>query len=150
MDQRRSVGAELALGAIEAQHGVALAFGDRFAPLHAIDIFPGGIDRLRPALRPLPVVLERASAAILRVVDLMMRMQPSQRIAADRAQGDDLVAGLERHGIVDLDGNDFGVERQVARAAIVEFADTGRFSLDARHLVSCCDNGFEWARIRRP
>ena len=70
MHQRRSVRAELALGAIEPQHGLALAFGDRLAPLHAIDIFAGRIDRLRPALGALPVVLEGAAALILRLVDL--------------------------------------------------------------------------------
>jgi hypothetical protein len=46
--QRRSVRAKLALGAVEPQHRLALPFGDRLAPLHAIAIFAGGIDRLRP------------------------------------------------------------------------------------------------------
>ena len=41
MHQRRSVGAEFALGSVEPQHGLALTFRDRFPPLPAIDIFPG-------------------------------------------------------------------------------------------------------------
>lgn len=53
--QRRSVGTELPL---DTQHGLALAFRDGLACLYAIDIFARGIDGLRPALRPLPVMLE--------------------------------------------------------------------------------------------
>jgi hypothetical protein len=64
-------------------------------------------------------------------------MQPAQRVTANRAQGNNLVTRLERHGIVDLDGDNFGVEGQIVRAAIVNFVDTGRLSLDTRHLVSC-------------
>jgi hypothetical protein len=51
-------------------------------------------------------------------------MQPAQRVAARRTQGDDLVAGFEAQGIVNFDGNDFGIERQIARTAIVDSADT--------------------------
>ena len=47
--QRRAISAKLALDAIEAQHGLALAFRDRLAKLSAVDIFPEGIDRLRSA-----------------------------------------------------------------------------------------------------
>jgi hypothetical protein len=38
--QRRAVGAEFALSAVEPQHGLALAFGDRLPRLPAVDIFP--------------------------------------------------------------------------------------------------------------
>src|SRR5262249_14761693 len=103
MIQRRAVGAELSLGAIETQHRVALAFGNRLAPLHAIDIFARRIDSLRPPLGLLPVVLERASAAILSIVELMMRVQAAERVATDRTQRDDLVTRFERHGIVNFD-----------------------------------------------
>jgi hypothetical protein len=64
-------------------------------PLSAIDIFAGGIDRLRAALGLLPIVLKRPAALMLRLVDLAMGVQPRQRIVADRAQGDDLVAGIQ-------------------------------------------------------
>ena len=40
---------------------------------------------------------------ILRLVDLAMGMQLGERIVADRTQGDDLVAGLQCQGIIDLD-----------------------------------------------
>ena len=83
MHQRRAVGAEFALGAVQPQHRLALAFGDRLARLPAIDIFPGRIDRLRAALGLLPIVLKRPPALILRLVDLAMRVQPAERIVAD-------------------------------------------------------------------
>ena len=44
----------------------------RLSRLSAIDIFPRRIDGLRSALGLLPIVLERPSALILRLVDLMM------------------------------------------------------------------------------
>ena len=94
-NNRRAVGAELALASVEAKHRLALAFGDRFTQLPAIDIFPRRIDRLRAALGLLPIVLERAPALVLRLVDLAMAVQAAQRIVADRAQRDDLVAGIE-------------------------------------------------------
>src|ERR1700722_10141349 len=81
--QRRAVGAEFMLGAVQPQHGLALALGDRFSPLPAVDIFARGIDRLRAALGLLPIVLKRPAALILRLVDLAMRVQPRQRIVAD-------------------------------------------------------------------
>ena len=83
------------LGAVQPQHGLPLALGDRLPPLPAVDIFAAGIDRLRAALGLLPIVLKRPAALILRLVDLAMRVQPRQRIVADRAQRDDLVAGIE-------------------------------------------------------
>src|SRR5204862_4512032 len=72
MHQRRAVGPEFAFDAVQAQHCLALAFGDRLAPLAAVDIFPRGIHRLRAALGLLPVALECPSALILRLVDLAM------------------------------------------------------------------------------
>jgi hypothetical protein len=36
-------------------------------------------------------------------------MQASERIVADRTQGNDLLARLQRQGIFDLDGCDFGI-----------------------------------------
>ena len=119
MDQRRSIGTQLPLGAVEPQHYPALTLGDWLAGPHAIDIFAGGIDGLRSAFGPFPIVLKRATASILGFVDLPVRMQPRQRIIADRAQGDDLVAGFQRHGIVDLNGSDFRVVRQIAGTPIV-------------------------------
>ena len=77
MHERRAVGAEFALGAAQPQHGLALALGDRLPLLHAIDVFAGRIDSLRAMLGFLPIVLERAPALILRLVDLAMRMQPA-------------------------------------------------------------------------
>ena len=76
MHQRGAVGAEFAFGAVEPQHRLALALGDRLAHLAAIDIFPRRIDRLRAALGLLPIVLERPAALVLRLVDLAMAMQP--------------------------------------------------------------------------
>ena len=119
MHQRRAVGAEFALGAVQPQHRLALAFGDRLAHLPAIDIFPGRIDRARAALGPLPVVLKRPPALVLRLVDLTMRMQAAKRIVADRAQRNDLLSRLQRQGIVDLDGCDFGVARQILRSPVM-------------------------------
>jgi len=54
MHQRRAVRAKFAFGPVQPQHGLALALGDRFAALPAIDIFPGRIDRARSALGFLP------------------------------------------------------------------------------------------------
>src|SRR5258705_13132660 len=98
MHQRRAVRAELAFGPVQPQHSLALALGDRFAALPAIDIFPGRIDRAWSALGLLPVALERAPRLILRLVDLAVGMQASERIVADRTQGDDLLPRLQRQG----------------------------------------------------
>ena len=92
MHQHGTVGAEFALDAVEPQHRPALGFGDRLPPLAAIDIFAGGIDRARTALRFLPIVLEGTATPELRLVDLTMRMQAAERVVADRAQRDDLVS----------------------------------------------------------
>ena len=100
MHQRRAVGAEFALGAVQPQHGLALAFGDRLPRPPAVDIFPRRIDRPRAALGLFPIVLKRPPAPILCLVELVMRVQPAQGIVAERAQRDDLFAGLERQGIV--------------------------------------------------
>jgi hypothetical protein len=40
--------------------------------LHAVDIFAAGIDGLRPALGPFPVVLEGPPGQKLRLVELVM------------------------------------------------------------------------------
>jgi hypothetical protein len=91
MDQRRAVYAEFPLTGIEPQHRLALTLRNRFPRSDAVDIFARRINRLRSALRPLPVVLECTAALVLCFVDLTMRMQPPQRIIADRAQGNDLL-----------------------------------------------------------
>ena len=70
-----AVGAELALASVEAEHRLAMAFGDRLAHSRAIDIFAGRVDGFRPALGPLPVVLEGAADLVLRLVDLAVRTQ---------------------------------------------------------------------------
>ena len=109
MHQRRAVRAEFAFGPIQPQHGLALALGDRFAPLPAIDIFTGRIDRARSALGLLPIALERTPGLIPCLIDLAVRMQARERIVADGTQGNDLLARLQRQGIIDLDGCDFGI-----------------------------------------
>src|SRR6185312_11513242 len=101
-----------------------------------IDIFAGRIDRLRPTLRLLPVVLEGAPALILCVVDLPVRMQAPQRIAADRAQGNDLLAGLQRERIIDLDRRNLRVVRHIARTPVVDLRKPLRFaSFGSRHVL---------------
>ena len=95
MHQCRTVGTQLALDAVQPQHRLALAFGDRFAHLSAIDIFPGRIDRTRAALGLFPIVLERTACLVLRLVDLAMRVLPAERIVADRAQRNNLLARLK-------------------------------------------------------
>src|SRR5271169_3678803 len=123
MHQHRTVSAEFALGAVEPQHRLALAFSDRLARARGIDIFARRIDRLGPAFGFLPIVLERPPALKLRLVDLTMAVQPPQRIVADRAQGDNFFSGLERQGIVDFDRDHFGVTRQILRPAVMNFCD---------------------------
>src|ERR1700750_1810582 len=44
MHQRGAVGAEFALGAVQPQHGPALALRDRLPASAAVDILPGRID----------------------------------------------------------------------------------------------------------
>ena len=78
-------GTKFAFGAVQPQHRLALAFGDRFAHLPAVDIFPGRSDRTRAALGFLPIVLKGPPALVLRLVDLMMRVQAAERIVADGA-----------------------------------------------------------------
>src|ERR1700736_1878433 len=75
MPQRRAVGAEFALDAVEPQQRLALAFGDRLPHPSAIDIFARRIDRLRAALGLLPIVLERPPTLKLRLVDLAVTVQ---------------------------------------------------------------------------
>src|SRR6202022_3087054 len=90
MHQRGAVGAALPPGAVQPQHGLALAFRDRLPAPAAVDIFPGGIDGARAALGLLPVALKRPPALVLRLVELAMAVQPPQEIVTDRAQRDDL------------------------------------------------------------
>jgi hypothetical protein len=54
-------------------------------------------------------VLKGSPTLVLHLVDLAMGVQAGKRIVSDRTQGNDLLARLERQGIVDLDGRDFGV-----------------------------------------
>src|SRR6266446_946555 len=58
MHQRRAVGAEFTLGAVQPQHCLALAFRDRLPRPHAVDIFPCWIDGLRSAFGLLPIILK--------------------------------------------------------------------------------------------
>lgn len=109
MHQRRAVRAQLAFGSVQPQHRFALALGDRFAALPAIDKFPGRVDRARSALGLFPVALERPPGLILRLVDLAVRMQAAERIVADRTQGHDFLARLQRERIIDRDGRDLGI-----------------------------------------
>src|SRR6202043_4103745 len=97
--QRRAVGAEFALGAVEPQHRLALAFGDRLPRPSAVDVLARRIHGLRAALGLLPIVLKRAAALILRLVDLAAAVQPAQGIVAERAQRDDLFPRLQRQRI---------------------------------------------------
>ena len=57
---------------------------------------------------------------VLRLVDLMMAMQPTQGIVADRAQRDDLFSRIKRKRIVDLDLGNLRVERQVLGPSIMD------------------------------
>src|SRR5258708_7452894 len=91
MHQRSADRAEFALGAIEPQHGLALAFRNRLPGPPAIDIFPRGIDGLRTALGFLPIALESPPSLVLRLVDLPMRVHPPQGILAHPAHLDHLV-----------------------------------------------------------
>src|SRR6201999_248035 len=98
---------------------LALSLGDRLPHLAAVDIFPRRIDRLRPTLGLLPIILKRATALVLRLVQLAMAVQAAKRIVAKRAQRDDLFTRFEGEWIVDLDGCNFGVARQILRPAIM-------------------------------
>src|SRR5262245_48817521 len=128
MHQRRAIGAKFVFGAVQPQHGIALALGDRFAPLPTIDIFPARIDRSRSALGFLPVALERPPRLILRLVDLAMGMQAREWIVADRTQSNDLLARLKRQRIIDLDGCDFGIAQQIARPPVLRLGGIVRLS----------------------
>ena len=119
MHQGCAIGAEFAFGAVEPQHRLALAFGDRLPRLSAIDIFARRIDGLRAALGLLPIVLKRPPALVLRLVDLAAAVQPAQRIVADRAQRDDLFPRLQRQRIVYFNLRHFGVARQILRPAVM-------------------------------
>jgi hypothetical protein len=98
MHQRRAVGATLPFGSLEPQHGLALALGDRFTALPAIVIFPGRIDRVRPAPGFLPIALERTPGLVLRFVDLAVGMEASERIVADRKQATIFSSGSSASG----------------------------------------------------
>ena len=79
-----------------------------------------GVDGLRSTLGPLPVVLEGTAGLVLRLVDLAVRMQTTQGIIANRPQGDDLLARPQRKGIVNLNAGNFRIERQIARAPVMQ------------------------------
>ncbi len=111
MHQRGAVCAEFALDPVQPQHRLSLALGDRLARAGTIDIFAGRIHRLWAPLSPLPIVLEGAPAAVLRLVDLVVRVQPAERIAADRPDSQNLLARIERERIVDLHLRHLGIER---------------------------------------
>jgi hypothetical protein len=73
----------------------------------------------------------------LHVIDLAMRVQSPQGIAADRAQCNDLLAWLQRKGIVDFDICDIGIEGKIVRAPIVNLREpTGFAARDPRHVAS--------------
>src|SRR5580704_10129394 len=72
MHQRRAIGAEFAIGAVQPQHRLALAFRDRLGRPPAIDIFACRIDCPRAALGFFPIALKRPPALGLRLVDLAM------------------------------------------------------------------------------
>jgi hypothetical protein len=144
MHKRRAVGAKLALDAAEPQHRLALGLGDRLPLLHAVDIFARRIDGLWAALGFLPIVLERPPAPVLRLVDLAVRMQSAQRVVADRAQGDDLLARLQRERIVDLDGRHLGIARQIAGAPVVCLGEpVGFVAFRTCHLILLLQKSFE-------
>ena len=69
----------------------------------------------------------------------MMRVQTRQRIVADRAQGNDLFARFEREGIIDFHGGDLRVERQIARAPIVNIRQSVRLAFGAWRVNSFCE-----------
>lgn len=134
VDQHRTVGPELVLGTLQPQDRLTLAFRDRLAPLAAIDIFARRIDSTRPALGLFPIALEGAASPILRIVDLAVRMQPTERIVADRAQRDNPFAPLKRERIVDFDRRHLGIVGQVLGAAVVPARRIVRFpAFGSRH-----------------
>src|SRR5215510_346959 len=119
MDQRGAVCTELMLDPVEPNHGPALSFRDRLPALAAIDAFTRRINRLRAALRLLPIALERSPTAELRLIDLTVGVQFGQGIAPRRAQCDNPLAGFEPEGIFHLDRRHFGIERQILRAPVI-------------------------------
>src|SRR5882724_676302 len=80
--QRRTIGAEFALCAVQPQHSLALAFRDWLPHLPAIDIFPGWVNRAWAAFGSLPIALKRPPTLVLNLVDLAMRMQAGKRVVA--------------------------------------------------------------------
>jgi hypothetical protein len=78
--------------------------------------------------------LESAATPVLRLVDLVVRMQPSQGIIAHRAQNHDLLARLQGKRIIDFDGDYLCIARQIAGASVMSFGNSVRFiPLGARH-----------------
>ncbi|MGY2990110.1 hypothetical protein ACVI1K_007457 [Bradyrhizobium sp. USDA 4508] len=70
----------------------------------------------------------------MRIVDLAVRVQPAERIVADRAKSNDLLAWLERKGIVDVDGRHLGIKRQILGTSIVRSGGIVRLpALGSRH-----------------
>ena len=100
----------------------------------AIDVFPGRIDGLWAALGLFPVVLKRPAALVLSFVDLVMRMQPAQRIVSKRAQGDDLLPRLQRQWIVNFNRRHFGVAWQIVRSPVMNRCRPGLLAFCSCHL----------------
>src|SRR5207253_6900892 len=82
MDQNGAVCAEFMLDPVEPHHRPPLSFGNRFPHLAPIDALSRRVDRPGAALRLLPIALERTTAPELCFIDLTMRMQLCQGIAA--------------------------------------------------------------------
>ena len=107
------------LDSVEPHDGAPLSFRKRLSRLAAIHAFAHQIDRARTAFRLLPIVLKRPAAPVLRFIDLMMRVQFCQGIATRGSQRNDLVAGLQSQGIVDLNRGDFRVQWKILRASVM-------------------------------
>ena len=119
MHQHRTVGAEFAARTVEPQHRPALVLGDRLARRRGIDIFPRRIDGSWAPLGLLPIVLKRSPAPELCLINLVVAEEPCERIVADRAQRDDLLARLERERVIHFDLGHLGVQRQILRLAVM-------------------------------
>jgi hypothetical protein len=119
MNQSGTICAELMLDAVEAHHCPPLPFRDRLPHLTSVDTLTCRVHRPRAPLRLLPIALERTTAPVLRLVDLVMRVQLGQRIATGRPQRNNPVAGFKPQGIVDLDSRHLRVERQIPRPPVM-------------------------------
>jgi hypothetical protein len=66
-----------------------------------------------------------------------MRVQPRQRIVADRAQSDNFFSRLQRHRIVDFNGSYFRVARQIMGSAVMYFVSLCSLLPFARGTLDC-------------